>query len=268
MPYVNSNGLRIFYDIAGPGLAPPVVLIHGYTANGQTNWEFPGWVAALSEGYRLIIPDLRGHGRSDKPHKAATYSVGGMAGDVTACMAAEGVVQAVIFGYSMGGMVALEMLLNHPAQVSAAIIGGMGTRFPRRGDRRERRRRDEPGVEQAPPREHRRGVRFLAAYLRHYDPLAMRAVWQGVFRGRGPVDASRLGEIHVPVLCAAGMRDALYPGVTELATLVPGARLAAFSGRGHVSAVGDPRFKAAVLEFLGNLPASGSPQQSASAVAE
>ncbi len=265
---MNANGLRIFYDLAGPGLAPPVVLIHGYTANGQTNWEFPGWVAALSQHYRLIIPDLRGHGRSDKPHTAAAYSVGGMARDVIACMAAEGVVQAAIFGYSMGGMVALEMLLNHPHQVSAAIIGGMGTRFPRRGDRRERGRRDEPGVGEAPPRQHRRGVRFLAAYLRHYDPLAMRAVWQGVQRGRGPVDAGRLGEIQVPVLCAAGMRDALYPGVKDLASLIPGATLAAFSGRGHVSAVGDPRFKAAVREFLGSLPASGTPHQSASAVAE
>ena len=70
-----------------------------------------------------------------------------------------------------------------------------------------------------------------------------------------PVDSSRLGEIHVPVLCAAGMRDALYPGVKELAHQIPGARLEAFSGRGHIGTVNDPRFKKAVLAFLSEVAA-------------
>ncbi|MGH2633732.1 MAG: alpha/beta fold hydrolase, partial [Tepidiformaceae bacterium] len=59
-----------------------------------------------------------------------------------------------------------------------------------------------------------------------------------------------LGQIHVPVLCCACMRDALYPGVKDLAGRIPGAELAAFSGRGHIGTVGDPRFKDAVQAFL------------------
>ncbi len=197
------------------------------------------------------MPDLRGHGRSDKPHSAAAYSLDLLTRDVLACMDAEQVERARVMGYSMGGMVTLNLLLNHPERVSAAVIGGMGSKWPRRGDRRERGRRDEPGAESPPGVQPRRGGRFLLEYMRHYDPLAMRAAWAGVFRGSGaPVDASRLGEIRVPVLAVAAMRDALYPGVKEMAPLIPGAKLIALSGRGHIGAVRDPRFKQAVLDFF------------------
>ena len=255
MAYVSSGELRIFYDVAGRAGAPPLVLVHGYTASGRTNWELSGWVDALGKQYRLLIPDLRGHGRSEKPHKPEAYSISAMAQDVLACMDAEGVERAIVFGYSMGGMITLELLLNHPDRVSAAIIGGMGSQFPDRG-RRRGPRQDEPGAEPPPPKAPRRGIGFLAAYLRHYDALASRAVWNGVFKGSpAPVDSSRLGEIRVPVLCAAGMRDALYPGVKALVRQVPGARLEAFSGRGHIGTVNDPRFKKVVLEFLAEVAA-------------
>jgi pimeloyl-ACP methyl ester carboxylesterase len=255
MAYVMSDGVRIFYDVAGRAGAPPLVLVHGYTASGRTNWELSGWVEALGKQYRLLIPDMRGHGRSEKPHNPEAYSVPAMARDVLACMDAEGIERAIVFGYSMGGMITLELLLNHAGRVSAAIVGGMGSQFPERG-RRRGPRQDEPGAEPPPQKSARRGIGFLAAYVRHYDPLASRAVWNGVFKGSpGPVDSSRLGEIHVPVLCAAGMRDALYPGVKELAHQIPGARLEAFSGRGHIGTVNDPRFKKAVLAFLSEVAA-------------
>ena len=64
------------------------------------------------------------------------------------------------------------------------------------------------------------------------------------------VDPARLHEIRVPVLAVAGMRDALYPGVKEMAPLIPGAKLVALSGRGHIGAVRDPRFKNAVVDFF------------------
>lgn len=255
MPSVVSNGVRVFYDVAGRSGAPPLVLVHGYTASGKTNWALTGWVDALGKQYRLVIPDLRGHGRSEKPHHKEAYSIDLMARDVLACMDAEGMQRPIVFGYSMGGIVTLEFLLNHSGRVRAAIVGGMGSQFPERGNRRQLKE-DEPGAEPVPPRGSRRGIAFFAAYARHYDPLAMRAVWLGVFKGSpGPVDARRLGEIHVPVLCAAGMRDSLYPGVKDLAGRIPGAKLAAFSGRGHLGTVGDPRFKAAVEGFLAGLDA-------------
>jgi pimeloyl-ACP methyl ester carboxylesterase len=249
MPDVESAGLRIHYEVRGAG--EPLVLIHGYTASGKTNWEMSGWFDALAPKYRLIVPDLRGHGRSEKPHSADAYSLELLTQDVLACMDEEGVQRARVMGYSMGGMVTLNLLLNHPERVSAAVVGGMGMRWPRRGDRRERGRQDEPGAEPAPPAQPRRGGRFLLAYARHYDPIAMRAAWVGVFRGSGtPVDISRLGEIQAPVLAVSGMRDALYPGVKEMVPRIAGAKLVALSGRGHIGTVRDPRFKQAVLDFF------------------
>ena len=253
MPSVLSGGVRINYRVLGEG--EPLVLIHGYSASVRTNWEAPGWLEALAPHYRLIVPDLRGHGSSEKPRRSQAYSLALLAQDVLACMDAEGVARARVFGYSMGGMVALELLLNHADRVRAAVVGGMGTRLPSRADRL-RGRRSEADGQPAPPRQPRRSLAFFRMYMGQYDPLAVAAIWRGVFRGRPPVDAERLGEITVPVLCVAGTHDAFYPGAKELAARIPGARFAALSGRGHISAIADPRLKAAVLEFFAATPAA------------
>lgn len=255
MPSVISSGVRINYEVLGAG--EPLLLIHGYSASARTNWQAPGWFDALAPHYRLIVPDLRGHGLSEKPRRSQAYSLQLLAQDVIACMDAESVDRARVFGYSMGGMVALELLLNHADRVSAAAVGGMGTRLPNRGDRRRGRRREEDG-EPAPPRPRRRSFGFFRMYMRQYDLFAMAAAWRGVFRGRPPVDASRLAEIRTPVLCVTGTRDAFYPGAKDLAAQIPGAKFAAFSGRGHISVVGDPRLKAAVLEFFATTPVEPS----------
>lgn len=254
MPRVTSDGVRIQYRVLGAGDA--LVLIHGFTASAATNFESPGWFDALAPHYRLIVPDLRGHGLSEKPHHQADYSLDLMARDVLACMDAEGITRpARIFGYSMGAMVALELLLNHPERISAAVIGGMGDAFPN-GIGTSTTCRDQ---ELAPiPPAQRRGLvgdlKFLKRYFRHFDPLALHAVNRAVFRGRTPVDVSRLDEIRAPVLCCVGTRDRFWESATHLARRIPGARLVTLSGRGHISAISDPRFKHAVLDFLAEIP--------------
>ncbi|HMO95197.1 MAG TPA: alpha/beta fold hydrolase, partial [Tepidiformaceae bacterium] len=129
MPTTRRSGVRIFYRALGDG--PPTVLVHGYTGSGWSNWLASGWAEALSGERRLIIPDLRGHGRSQKPWRTEAYSLDALASDVLAAMDVSGVEKAPIFGYSMGAMVALSLLLNHPGRFNAAIIGGMGSYFPR-----------------------------------------------------------------------------------------------------------------------------------------
>ncbi|HMO54663.1 MAG TPA: alpha/beta fold hydrolase, partial [Tepidiformaceae bacterium] len=124
MPTTRRSGVRIFYRALGDG--PPTVLVHGYTGSGWSNWLASGWAEALSGERRLIIPDLRGHGRSQKPWRTEAYSLDALASDVLAAMDVSGVEKAPIFGYSMGAMVALSLLLNHPGRFNAAIIGGMG----------------------------------------------------------------------------------------------------------------------------------------------
>lgn len=246
MDTVTSEGVKIAYRVVGEGR--PLVLIHGYTSSMRTNWDLPGWVDFLKGKRRLVLMDLRGHGRSEKPRDKDAYSVPLMARDVLTVMDAAGVEATDVFGYSMGGMVAMELLLNYPERFRAAIIGGMGAVWP--ASRKEHCREEESGPAPRLARDGRRTLAGLVTYIRQFDPRAKRAVYLSVFKGGQPVSISRLGEIKVPVLVVAGTRDSLCPGTRVLADRIRGARRVTLSGRGHIGAVSDPRFKEAVGAFL------------------
>ena len=246
MPHTQRSGVRIHYRVAGEG--PPLVLVHGYTASGWSNWVASGWVDRLSPHHRLIIPDLRGHGRSQKPWRTEVYSVDAMASDVLAVMDKEQIERAPVFGYSMGGMVTMHLLLDHPERFNAAIIGGMGSYFPRGRGRyafERQSRRSEASRRSLVER-----VKFLAGYASMADPIALDRVFRGVFRGQPPVDASRLADISVPVLVAAGTEDVFFEPSADLARRIPGARFLPLPNEGHISAVRNPRFMEVVEGFL------------------
>lgn len=256
MPYTRRSGLRIHYRVAGHG--PPLVLIHGYTSSGWTNWVSSGWVDFLSRGHTLLVPDLRGHGLSQKPYSIAAYTVRSLAEDVLAVMDREGFERSPVFGYSMGGMVALELLLSHPGRIEAAIIGGMGSYFPRGRGRFSIER--QPAASTAPRRGPLELARFLGGYFAQFDPIALDRVFRGVFRGNQPVDPARLHQVHVPVLVAAGTRDPFFAPAHDLAAAVPGARFLALPEEGHLSAIRNPLLRAEVAAFLEQLaPDPGSP---------
>ena len=69
--YFDSNGVRIRYVEAGTGT--PIVLVHGFTRNIETNWMETGVLSALTRRHRVIAVDLRGHGKSGKPHDPRAY---------------------------------------------------------------------------------------------------------------------------------------------------------------------------------------------------
>lgn len=247
MPHTQRSGVRIHYRVVGEG--PPLVLVHGYTASGWSNWVASGWVDRLSPHHRLIIPDLRGHGRSQKPWRTEVYSVEAMASDVLAVMDKEQVSEAPVFGYSMGGMVTMHLLLDHPERFSAAVIGGMGSYFPRGRGRyafERQSRRSEASRRSLAER-----VKFLAGYASMADPIALDRVFRGVFRGQPPVDAARLADIAVPVLVAAGTEDVFFEPSADLARRIPGAKFLPLPNEGHISAVRNPRLMDAVEAFLG-----------------
>lgn len=252
VPYTRRSGLRIHYEVAGSGA--PVVLVHGYTASGRSNWYASGWVDFLSRNHTVVVPDLRGHGSSQKPHRPDVYSVPGMAADVLAVMDREGIESSPVFGYSMGGMVTLELLLEHSRRVDAAIIGGMGSYFPRGRGRFAFER--QHALSAAPRRPFADQVRFLAGYFSRLDPLAVEAAYRGVFRSGQPVDVSRLDQIRAPVLVAAGDLDAFYEPARRLAALISGARFVQLHHEGHLSAIRNPRFRIEVSAFLDTVPSA------------
>ncbi|MDQ3406869.1 MAG: alpha/beta fold hydrolase [Chloroflexota bacterium] len=120
MTEVMIDRARIHYRTYGsprPG-EPPVVLIHGSTIDGQTDW---GHLAPLLARDRLVVvPDCRGHGRSTEGGE--TYSFTRLAADTAALIEALGYQRAHIVGHSNGGNVALVMLVEHPDVVATCVV--------------------------------------------------------------------------------------------------------------------------------------------------
>jgi pimeloyl-ACP methyl ester carboxylesterase len=97
--FVNSNGVKIRYTDQGSG--EPVILIHGYSVNQEHEWVVTGVLPKLVTDYRVIAIDVRGHGKSDKPHDLKAYGAE-MGLDVIRLMNFLQIPHAHILGYSMG----------------------------------------------------------------------------------------------------------------------------------------------------------------------
>src|SRR5579859_4812705 len=98
MPTAKLDGVDIHYESTGTG--PAVLLLHGLGSSGR-DWEYQ--IPSLT-GYRVIAPDLRGHGRSSKP--GGRYSIAGFAADMAGLLRALGARPAHVVGLSLGGAVA------------------------------------------------------------------------------------------------------------------------------------------------------------------
>ena len=123
MPFFDSAGVKIHYHDTGSG--EPVVLVHGFASTAEHNWGGTGWIAALSAKYRVIAPDVRGHGLSDKPLEREAYGYASMGADVTRLMDHLRIARAPLIGYSMGSSIAIELMLTQPGRFRAIVLGGI-----------------------------------------------------------------------------------------------------------------------------------------------
>ena len=119
MPFVQVAGGRLFYESQGTGR--PLVLLHGAWASQRWwRWQIP----ALSRHYRVIAPDMRGHGRSSD--RTDGYPLQAYVEDLDELLHELGVQETTLVGWSMGGMVALQYSLQYPLKVRALVL--MATR--------------------------------------------------------------------------------------------------------------------------------------------
>jgi pimeloyl-ACP methyl ester carboxylesterase len=122
--FESFDGERIAWRELGEGRA--VVLIHGYFSTAEVNWLRYGHAQAIAaRGFRVIMPDLRGHGASARPHDAAAYPRDALMRDGLALVEHLGLTDYDLGGYSLGARTTVRMLANgaHPRRV---ILSGMG----------------------------------------------------------------------------------------------------------------------------------------------
>ncbi len=121
--YFDSAGVRIRYIDVGPRDGEPVVLIHGGFTNVEEQWIESGVIAALDDTYRVVALDLRGHGKSGKPHDPLQY--GNMiVDDIIRLLDHLRIEEAHIVGYSLGGRITFKLVADHPKRVISAMPNG------------------------------------------------------------------------------------------------------------------------------------------------
>jgi pimeloyl-ACP methyl ester carboxylesterase len=119
-----ADGLTLAYHDVGSGR--PVLLLHGYISPALDTWMRSGAASGLlAAGRRLIMPDMRAHGESAKPHEPAAYPPDALVADVQALIAHLGLTGYDLAGYSLGARVAAR-LMALGARPGRAVLGGTG----------------------------------------------------------------------------------------------------------------------------------------------
>jgi len=129
------NGAEIYYEVHGQG--EPLLLLHGFSGSGQV---FADFLDEYSDRYQVILPDLRGHGRSTNPSGEFTHRQA--AKDIYALLDRLGVDRVAGIGTSTGGMTLLHMATQQPKRITAMILVGATIYFPEQA--REIMRRSGP----------------------------------------------------------------------------------------------------------------------------
>lgn len=123
---VSYDGAKIYYEVKGEGF--PVLLLHGFTGTGQSWKRGMLYNDLINSGYKVITPDLRGNGRSDKPQNDSAYANDAEARDMMALVSTLGINKYYVVGYSRGSIITARLLVLDK-RVSKAVMGGMGTDF-------------------------------------------------------------------------------------------------------------------------------------------
>lgn len=249
--FQTGDDVRIAWQELGQELGPemgqgrPLILIHGYFSDAQTNWIKFGHAALLADaGYRVIMPDLRAHGFSDKPHDLTHYPHDILADDQFALIEHLGLTDFDLGGYSLGARTVARMLVRGCKPVRA-VIAGMGLEgLVATGKRSNHFKHilDNLGV-------HERGSpEWMAeAFLKTTggDAVALRAVLDSF------VDTAiaQIAAVTIPVGVICGADDRDNGSAKDLASTLPQGKYIEIPGN-HMSAVAKPEFGRAIRDFL------------------
>jgi pimeloyl-ACP methyl ester carboxylesterase len=239
MPGITNAGVKISYEVIGQGR--PLILLHGWLCD-RTWWTGTGYVDDLRRDHRLIIVDLRGHGRSDTPHEPKAYHAASFVSDMLAVADAEGLERFAIWGLSYGGWVGWMTADAAPDRVTALITTGSWD--PRPTPYIEGVTVEDPDLEvlenQGLPalieRYEDDAFRFpvaIRAQMLQADPLAMIACQASELLADG---VASLESFPVPALLIAGQREDEEGDVAKMAAMLPCGESVTLPGLGHAAA--------------------------------
>ncbi|MFI5959919.1 alpha/beta fold hydrolase [Cryptosporangium sp. NPDC051539] len=239
--FPGRDGATLAYREVGTGR--PLILLHGLLGDG-TLWTRHGQAAALADaGFRVILPDFRGHGASAKPHDPAAYPPDVLADDGLALIEHLGISAYDLGGYSLGARIAFRMLVLG-ATPARLIVAGQGLRelLGTGGGAGARLRRAVEGTFEPGSAEER-----LAQWLESSgeDQVAVVRALDSVVTT--PEDV--VARIPTPTLVAIGADDERAPSADELVAILPRATKATVPGD-HVTAITAPELVAAMVEAL------------------
>lgn len=247
MPHFVSDGLRLHFTDEGEGR--PILLVHGFASSIVQNWRSPGWFETFFKaGFRVVAIDNRGHGQSAKPHDEDSYQPDLMANDALNLMDHLSLETADWFGYSMGARITLRAARLAPSRLNRMVLGGVGQNLIEETN-------ETNVIPDAMLAEDPAGLTDpVAKAFRAFadangnDRVALAACSRAT---RRPVDIESYRGVYLPpTLVVVGGKDEMVGDYTRLVKGLSGARAAVIPNRNHMTVVGDPLTKRAVVEFL------------------
>jgi pimeloyl-ACP methyl ester carboxylesterase len=217
------DGLRVHYDVVGSGDVG-ALFAHGLTGTGSADWRL--MLPELSPHFRCVVPDLRGHGRSE--YRDGLVSVDAMQDDIRALIAQERLERPHLVGFSMGAELLLSLELARPGTARSLVLIGPSTGCPPD--------RGGYGVITDDPPHWPQLLRRLHA--EHHGPDHWRTLFRlvaGTWGDRPEVGAERLRELMCPILVVQGAGEVPYKKrqVQVLVESAPNAQLVVLDGADH-----------------------------------
>ena len=238
-----SDGVELAFHELGAGR--PVVLLHGLFSDARMNWiKFGNADLIASKGFRVIMPDLRAHGLSGRPHEPDCYPLGILARDLRELVAHLALTDFDLGGFSLGARTTVEGV-GEGLRPRRAILGGAGLEGLRNWERRkhffleaieqfDRVSRGDP---------HWFSIQFMKS--QKIDRVSARLLLQSF----ADTFMDWLEAFTMPTLVVCGSEDDDNGSAEELAAMLPNAIFKEVPGT-HMSSVTKPAFGAAIADFL------------------
>ena len=240
-----SDGIELAYHEVGEGR--PVILLHGLFSDAQMNWIKFGHADRIArEGFRVIMPDLRAHGESGKPHDPANYPPDVLVRDLEELVSKLGIGEYDLGGFSLGSRTTIDAI-GRGLKPRRAILGGTGldvlTNWKRRCQFFVHAIEHFDDTPRGDP--HWLSIQFMRTMK--VDREAAALLLKGL--GDHPDPQQALAAFSMPTLVVCGSEDDENGSARDLAAALPDARYEAVPGT-HMSSITKPPFGEAIASFL------------------